>query len=78
MCPFVCYILMMFGCLASWEIVGMDSHLIAVLCCDLLSEDLGLSQGLQAATEASRGVGGSEWIGTLGVGSRLAPICSEA
>lgn len=37
----------------------------AVLCCALVrgSVDLGLSQGLQAATEASSGVGGSGWIG---------------
>ena len=36
-----------------------------MLCCALVrgSVDLGLSQGLQAATEASRGVGGSGWIG---------------
>lgn len=68
MCPFVPWmflILMMFGCLALWEIAGMESHLIAVLCCALIrgSVDLGLSEGLQAATEASRGVGGSGWIG---------------
>lgn len=81
MCPFVPWmflILMMFGCLALWEIAGMESHLIAVLCCAMLcfGSGFGWPRPFSRSSGSNRSKQRSGWIRVDW--GWLAPICAEA
>lgn len=76
--PWMFLILMMFGCLALWEIAGMESHLIAVLCCAMLCFDSGFGwpRPFSRSSGSNRSKQRSGWIRVDW--GRLAPICAEA